>query len=97
MNGWVSLPRGSELAATGSSEQGVATSYRMPVRLEANWQVAETRGVPGVRVTLRTELVLSAVEVRMSLRTPGTTPGAASEDVNRRISLFPLGTRVTRN
>lgn len=97
MNGWVSSPRGSEPVATGSSEQGVATSYRMPVRLEANWQVAETRGVPGVRVTLRTELVLSAVEVRMSLRTPGSAPGAASVDVTRRISLFPLGTRVTRH
>ncbi len=69
----------------------------MPVRLEAHWQVAETRGVPGVRVTLRTELVLSVVEVRMSLRTPGSTPGAASEDVTRRISLFPPGTRVTRH
>src|SRR5258707_15212164 len=96
MNGWVSLPRGSEQVATGSSEQGVATRYRMPVRLEAHWQVAETRGVPGVRVTLRTELVLSGVEVRMSLRTPGSTPGAASEDVTPRISLFPPRTPLTR-
>ena len=96
MGGWISLP-GYEAAGTGNwEEKGMATSYRMPVRLEVQGQIAETRGVPGARAALRTELALSAVEVRVSIRTPGLTAGTTPEDDIRRVSLFPLGTRVTR-
>src|SRR5882762_3563540 len=98
MSGWVSLPWGSDPAATGTlDEQGVATSCSIPVRLEVEWRVSEVQGLAGVRLALRAELVLSAVEVCVSMRAPGSGSEKAAADEVCRVGLFPLGMRVPRN
>src|SRR5260221_4398567 len=106
MRGWLSLRWRSDPAATGTlDEKAMAAICSIPVRLEVEWRVSEVQGLAGVRLALRAELVLSAVEVCVSMRAPGSgAERAPADDVRnnvrdnvRKVGLFPLGMRVPRN
>lgn len=97
MGTWAVWPRDSEpVASRHPDEKSLTTSHRLPVRLEADWQIEDAGIVPRARIALRTVLVLSSVEVQVSLRTRGGAAARTARNTLWRVNLFPGETRARR-